>query len=67
MLNALSIFIGCGLGGVARWSIARLAAEHLPSHFPWGTAAVNIVGSFVIGVLFVLFNTWSVDARNNFV
>jgi CrcB protein len=26
-----------------------------PSNFPWGTVLVNVLGSFLIGVLFILF------------
>ncbi|MFA6505990.1 MAG: fluoride efflux transporter CrcB [Treponemataceae bacterium] len=58
MINVLSVFLGCGLGGVARWALTRYVAEQFTSIFPWGTVAVNVIGSFLIGLFFVLFNTW---------
>ena len=49
MLDALWIFIGSGLGGVARWSASGFVAERFGQTFPWGTLVVNVTGSFIIG------------------
>jgi fluoride exporter len=49
MWNALLIFIGSGLGGVARWAASGLVANRFGQTFPWGTLFVNVTGSFAIG------------------
>lgn len=47
------IAAGGALGSLARWGVAE-ALPHRADEFPWSTFAVNIVGSFAIGVLMVL-------------
>jgi fluoride exporter len=51
MIEFLLVGIGSAAGGIARYGVylamARLAGEA----FPWGTLAVNILGSAVIGWL----------------
>lgn len=49
MWIAFLIFLGGGLGSVARWVAAGLVAHRLGGAFPWGTLVVNVTGSFVIG------------------
>jgi CrcB protein len=49
-MNALWIFLGSGLGGLARWGVSGLVANMFGATFPWGTLTVNITGSFVIGL-----------------
>src|SRR5687767_4629232 len=46
----LIIFAGAGLGGMARHAVNKAAAR-LGYAFPWGTFAVNVAGSFLMGVL----------------
>jgi CrcB protein len=53
MLNVLCVFLGCGLGGVGRWGVSRLAAG-FPG-LPVGTLVVNVLGSFAAGLVFALF------------
>jgi CrcB protein len=50
MLNAFWIFIGGGLGSVARWWASNIVAQRFGETFPWGTMAVNVSGSFIIGL-----------------
>ncbi len=56
MLNILSIFLGGGIGAALRFGISRLISGHQDTVFPWGTFTVNIVGAFVIGLFFQLFD-----------
>ena len=50
MWNAFWIFIGGGLGSLARWGFSGWVANTIGQTFPWGTLLVNISGSFVIGL-----------------
>lgn len=46
----LLVAAGGAVGSVARY-LAGLAALGVPGHFPWGTLGVNVVGSFVLGMV----------------
>ena len=54
MWNALWIFVGGGLGSLARWGFSGWIAHTIGETFPWGTLLVNISGSFVIGLFATL-------------
>jgi CrcB protein len=43
------IFLGSGLGGLARFALSGLIAHRFGESFPWGTLVVNVSGSFIIG------------------
>lgn len=49
MWNAFWIFLGGGLGSLARWALSGWAANTFGQTFPWGTLIVNVSGSIVIG------------------
>ena len=49
MWIALLVFIGGGLGSLARWGASFWIANLFGKTFPWGTLLVNISGSLVIG------------------
>ena len=51
MLSAFWIFLGGGLGSLARWSVSGLVARYWGETFPFGTLVVNVTGSFAIGLL----------------
>jgi CrcB protein len=46
----LWIFLGGGLGSLARYAASGLVARQVGETFPWGTMAVNVTGSLVIGM-----------------
>lgn len=50
----LWITLGSALGGLARFIVSGLVAERIGETFPWGTLAVNVAGSFLIGVFATL-------------
>jgi fluoride exporter len=50
----LIVFAGAGLGGVARHAV-NMAVARLGYAFPWGTLAVNVAGSVLMGVLVAWF------------
>ncbi|MDG2140482.1 MAG: fluoride efflux transporter CrcB [Gammaproteobacteria bacterium] len=49
------VAIGGALGALTRFGINVNLDKLHPSNLPWGTVLVNIMGSFFIGVLFILF------------
>ena len=51
MLSSLAIFIGGGLGALCRWGVTQLVSTHLPT-LPFGVVFCNVVGSFLIGLLY---------------
>ena len=50
MWNAFWIFVGGGLGSLARWGLSGFIAHTVGETFPWGTMIINVSGSFVIGL-----------------
>lgn len=45
------VAIGSATGGVARFLVTDIVTGRVGEAFPWGTLAVNVSGSFVIGLL----------------
>lgn len=51
-MNAyLLIAIGSALGGMARYACSTWIMLRTGGSFPWGTLAVNVIGSCLIGML----------------
>jgi CrcB protein len=48
------VLVGLGgfAGAVLRWLVDGWVSERNPTAFPLGTLAINLTGSFVLGVLF---------------
>lgn len=51
-----AIALGGAVGSVGRYLMAQGVTAWLGRGFPWGTLSVNILGSFVMGVLFQVFS-----------
>lgn len=60
MKTLLFVALGGALGASCRYGVG-VAAAHLGSgQFPWGTFAVNVVGSFILGILAAMMTfSWS--------
>lgn len=55
--NILAVAVGGGLGAALRYMVTFVANLHGGITFPYGTAIVNIVGSFAIGLLMMYFQS----------
>jgi CrcB protein len=53
----LAIALGGALGAVLRYYAVSWSAEILGRQFPFGTLGVNLLGSFLIGALFIWFQS----------
>ena len=49
------VLAGAGIGGLARYVASTWIMEKYAGRFPLGTFVINITGSFLIGVLMMLF------------
>jgi CrcB protein len=66
--SILLVFIGSGIGGVARYGVNLTTARLFGLNFPFGTFTVNVVGGFVMGLIagYLAFKaafSWTGDAR----
>jgi len=48
---ALLVFLGGGLGSLARFGLGTWVGAAPRGEFPWATFAVNVIGSFALGAL----------------
>lgn len=54
MIVYLWVGVGSALGGMARYWMSGIVARAVGETFPWGTFAVNVIGSFIIGFVAVV-------------
>lgn len=50
-MHFLAVFIGGGVGSMTRYFVSRQMLVLFGSAFPVGTLVVNVLGSFLIGVI----------------
>lgn len=51
----ITVFLGGGIGSLMRYGVqAAMHGRISPFLFPWATLSVNIIGSFLIGMFYVL-------------
>ncbi|HTU47495.1 MAG TPA: fluoride efflux transporter CrcB [Bryobacteraceae bacterium] len=64
MAKYFLVMLGGALGAVSRFIVGTLVASRYTALFPLGTFLINVTGSFVIGVLMMLFlNRPSIDVN----
>lgn len=52
-MQLIAIAVGGALGALLRYWMSNSVYRLLGREFPWGTLAVNVLGSFAMGLLFV--------------
>lgn len=55
-MNYLIVSLGAALGGGLRYWVSNVVYKYLPATFPYGTMAVNVLGSFILGILMFHFD-----------
>jgi CrcB protein len=64
LMRVLLLAAAGAAGALCRYGLAGLVQSGLGARFPWGTLAVNLVGCFVAGVLFGLFESrWALSGE----
>ena len=53
-MHILLIGIGGFCGAIARYAVDTWITDAARTAFPWGTLAINVSGSFAVGLLFAL-------------
>jgi len=56
MIKLFFIAIGGGIGALGRYAVSRYVYRLTGTLFPWGTMAVNVMGCFLIGFFFDVFD-----------
>jgi CrcB protein len=55
MMQTLAIAAGGATGALMRFWVSTATYAWLGRGFPWGTLMVNVLGSFAMGLLYILF------------
>lgn len=55
LIQLVSIMIGGALGAISRYLLSNLVYDWLGRDFPYGTLTVNVIGSFLMGILTIFF------------
>lgn len=57
--DVLAVFVGGGLGSLARYLTGLVFLQRFGPGFPYGTLAINLAGCFLIGIIAELAQTRS--------
>ena len=50
-MNYVFVFLGGGIGSMARLFVSSQMGKYIGTAFPWGTLIVNLAGALIIGLL----------------
>jgi CrcB protein len=65
LLACIYVFVGGGTGAVMRYLLGIQAAKLWGVNFPYGTLIINILGSFLIGVIASYFALYSTESNQS--
>jgi len=54
LMKPLAIALGAILGALSRYYLIGLISQRLGAHFPYGTLAINLSGTFLMGLFTAL-------------
>lgn len=56
MINYILVSIGAAIGGALRYGLSNYIHKNQTIIFPYGTLVVNVVGSFILGIIMFYLN-----------
>ena len=56
MLNYILVSAGDAIGGALRYGISSYIQRNISVVFPYGTLVVNVVGTFILGIIMFYLN-----------
>jgi len=56
MLNYILVSAGAAIGGALRFGISSYIQKNISVIFPYGTLVVNVIGSFILGIIMFYLN-----------
>ena len=56
MLNYILVSAGAAIGGALRYGISSYIQRNISVIFPYGTLVVNVVGTFILGIIMFYLN-----------
>lgn len=59
MFNYFLIGLGAAIGGIFRYWLSGFVQKLLTINFPYGTLLVNVIGSFILGIIIFYFDAKS--------
>lgn len=62
-MEFLLVFVGSGFGGLLRYVVGVLSIRLLGPSFPYGTLAINVVGSALMGIVVAVFATLNYSSQ----
>ncbi len=57
------VIIGSSIGGAARYLSQEFVQKNFPSYIPLSTLSVNVIGSFIIGIIYALAEKSKISAE----
>ena len=57
------VIVGSSMGGAARFLSQEFVQKRFPSFIPLGTLSVNIIGSFIVGIIYALAEKSKISAE----
>lgn len=54
LINGIYVAIGAFFGAISRFVVSKRVDKKIQSKFPFGTISVNLLGSFLLGLLFAI-------------
>ncbi|NMB81152.1 MAG: fluoride efflux transporter CrcB [Ignavibacteria bacterium] len=64
MINYILVSAGAAIGGASRYWLSNFVYKFLPANFPYGTFTVNLIGSFLLGIIIYLLSDKGIISQN---